>query len=345
MTFFRSTTARWLVSILGAGIAVSIVFYLYRDLDFGRFLLGVRNANLWWLAVLAAGILFEQFLSGWKWRQILYDLKPISSLRLTGALLAGYGANVLVPIGVSPLVRSWLIARLEQLKMATVLATTIISRFIDGVIFALFAGVVAVAGQIPQVAGNVLLGLVLAGLLNLVVFGGLLWGMFRFRDMFAGDAPLVCRLFDGLSRRVGVNGKAMRTALCTGVIWPRAAWRRIAVIAAGFAIKAVASLHFLWAGLAVGVSLQFFDYLFLMVFAGFAMILSRFVRVPGGFAIGSAFALQLLGVADEASLFMILFTQIMSTLLVVILGLTILWQGGVDVRRLAKSGNGLKYDG
>jgi len=144
-------------------VALGAVFYLYRGLNFGQFLAGLRSANLGWVALLAASILFEQFISGWKWRQLLYDLRPIASLRLTGALLAGYGANVLVPVGISPLVRSWLIARLEGLKMATVLSTTMIARFIDGVVFALFAGVVAVAGQVPQIDGNLALGLTARG--------------------------------------------------------------------------------------------------------------------------------------------------------------------------------------
>jgi glycosyltransferase 2 family protein len=337
MRIIRTLVTRWLVPVLGGGVALAMVFYLYRGLDFDRFLAGMRGANLGWVAMLAAAILFEQFISGWKWRQLLHDLKPISSLRLTGALLAGYGANVLVPLGISPLVRSWLIARLEGLKMATVLMTTMIARFIDGVVFALFAGFVAAAGQVPQIEGNFALGLSVGGALNLVLFGGFLWAMFRFRVLFASDGPLLCRLFDWLSARFGSNGSVLRAALCHGVIWPRGAWRRIAVIAASFATKAVASTHFLWAGLAVGVTLQVFDYLFLMVFAGFSMILSRFVRVPGGFVIGSAFALQILGVADEQALIMILFIQVMSILLVVIIGLVILWQSGIDIRRVAQS--------
>jgi hypothetical protein len=52
---------------------------------------------------------------------------------------AGYGANVLVPLGISPLVHSWLIARIKVLQMGTVLTTSIIARFIDRVVFALFA--------------------------------------------------------------------------------------------------------------------------------------------------------------------------------------------------------------
>jgi uncharacterized membrane protein YbhN (UPF0104 family) len=345
MRVLRALATRWLVPVLGGAVALVIVFYLYRDLEFDRFLAGVRRANLGWVAVLAATILFEQFISGWKWRQLLYDLRPISSLRLTGALLAGYGANVLVPIGISPLVRSWLIARLEGLKMATVLSTTIIARFIDGVVFALFAGVVAVAGQVPQIDGNVALGLTAAGALNLVLFGGFLWVMFRFRKLFVHDGPLLCRIFDWLAARVGGNGAKLRAALSHGVIWPRAARRRFAVIAASFATKAVAATHFFWAGLAVGVRLQLFDYLFLMVFAGFAMILSRFIRVPGGFVIGSAFALQILGVADEQALIMILFTQVISILLVVTIGLVILWQSGIDIRRIAQSRASRDADG
>ena len=116
MTDNRRALAKWIVSALAGVVALALVFYVYRGLDFALFWQGLRSAKPGWVAVLAATILLEQYLSGWKWRQILFDLKPISSLRLTGAMLAGYGANALVPLGISPLVRSWIVARLEGLK-------------------------------------------------------------------------------------------------------------------------------------------------------------------------------------------------------------------------------------
>ena len=100
-------------------------------------------------------------------------------------------------------------------------------------------------------------------------------------------------------------------------------------------MKAVAATHFLWSGLAVGVTLGVFDYLFLMVFAGFALVLARFIRVPGGFVIGSGYALKLLGVADEKALAMILFNNTFSILLMVGIGLAVLWRSGVEIRSLA----------
>lgn len=324
---------RWGAPLIGAAVALVLIFMLYGSLDFGKFLDGLRSANLIWVVILAVTILLEQFFNGWKWRQVLHDVKPVDTFRLTGALLAGYGANVLVPLGISPLVRAWIIARLEQLKMATVLTTTIISRFIDGVVFALFAGVLALVGQVPQVEGNLELGLSVAGALNIVLFGGLLWAMFRFRTLFASDGPVICRLFDWVAARMRANGPGLRTAICDGVIWPRNAMRRVAVFVGAIATKLIAATHFVWAGLAVGVVLAPWDYIFLMVFSGFIMVLGRFVRIPGSFIFGAGFALQMLGVPPETALLMILFNYIMTILLVVGIGLIVLWQSGIDIRR------------
>ena len=107
---------RWGAPLIGAAVALVLIFMLYGSLDFGKFLDGLRSANLIWVVILAVTILLEQFFNGWKWRQILHDVKPVDTFRLTGALLAGYGANVLVPLGISPLVRAWIIARLEQVE-------------------------------------------------------------------------------------------------------------------------------------------------------------------------------------------------------------------------------------
>lgn len=323
----------WAPPIFGAVAALALIFWLYRDLDFGRFLDGLGEARTGWIGVLAGTILLEQLLNGWKWRQILHDVKPVRTLRLTGALLAGYGANVLVPLGISPLVRSWLIARMEGLKMGTVLTTTILARFIDGVVFALFAGLVAMAGKVPQIAGNLELGLAVAGAVNFTLFGALLWAMFRFRALFAREGPLICRLFDWVAKWFRANGAALRGSLCEGVVWPRAPRHRLNVLLGAVAAKLISATHYIWAGLAVGVVLAPFDYLFLMVFAGFSLVLSRFVRVPGGFVIGSALAFELLGVPEEQALLMILFNWMLSIILVVGVGLIVLWQSGLDIRR------------
>lgn len=323
---------RWVMPVLGTALAIAVVFWLYRDLDLTKFNSAISTSEPAWLVALAGTILLEQLIRGWKWRQILFDVKPISSLRLTGAVLAGYGVAVLIPLGISPFVRAWLVARLEGLRMACVLVTTAIERFLDGIVFALFAAFVALAGRIPEIEGDVQTGLIVAGAINLILFSGLLYVLFLGRTPLHRDDALLSRWIDWLANKGGRRLDGLRSAIREGIIWPRDRSRQIGAIAASIAMKIVAATHFLWAGLALGVVLSVLDYFFLMVFAGFALVLARFIRVPGGFVIGSGFALKLLGVPDEQALAMILFNHVLSIVLVVGLGLIFLWRSGVDIR-------------
>ena len=328
----------WALPVLGAALAIIALFWLYRGLDFNAFVAAVATSNPAWLVVLAVAILLEQLTRGWKWRQILFDLKPVPTFRLFGAIMAGYGVTIIIPLGVSPLVRSWLIARLEGLRMAGVLMTTAIERFLDGIVFALIAGLVALAGQIPDTDGEILTGLAVAGGVNLVLFSGLLYVLFMGRAPLGRDEAWPSRCIDWLAAKGGKHLVGLRSAIRDGIIWPRARPRQIGAVAAAMVMKMISATHFLWAGLAVGVALNPMDYLFLMVFAGFAMVLARFIRVPGGFIIGAGFALNLLGVPDEQALAMILFNHVLSIILMVGCGLLFLWRSGIDIRALREGG-------
>ncbi len=323
--------------MIGAALAVVALFWLYQDLDLERFLSAIAAAELIWLVVLTGAILLEQLTRGWKWRQILFDLKPISSVRLFGAILAGYGVAVLVPLGVSPLVRSWLIARLEGLRWASVLTTSAIERFLDGIVFALFAALVAFGGRIPDVDGDVRTGLAVAAGLNLLLFSVLLYVLFVGRSPLEREDAPISRWIDWLAARGGARLEGLRSAIRQGIVWPHERRRQIGAVLASVVMKIIATTHFLWAGLVVGIVLAPFDYLFLMIFAGFALVVARFVRVPGGFVIGSGFALKLLGVPDEQALAMILFTHTLSVVLMVGPGLAYLWRSGVDIRQAHES--------
>ncbi len=328
----RNLLIRWILPLAGAALAISALFWLYQDLDLERFLSTIASAEMVWLFVLAGTILLEQLTRGWKWRQILFDLKPISSFRLFGAILAGYGVAVLIPLGVSPFVRSWLIARLEDLRWASVLTTSAIERFLDGIVFALIAALVAMAADIPDIEGDLRTGLAFVGGLNLLLFSVLL------SVLFVGHSPLgradarVSKWIDWVAARGGSRLDGLRTAIRDGIVWPRERRRQFGAVLASVLMKIISATHFLWAGLAIGIVLSPFDYLFLMVFAGFAMVLSRFIRVPGGFVIGSGYALQQLGVPDEQALAMILFNHFLSLLLMVTFGLFFLWRSGIDIR-------------
>lgn len=325
------------VPVLGGLVGLGAMVMLFWNLDWERFWSTLARAEPGWLVLLAGTILLEQLVRAWKWRQILFELKPVSTLRLLGAILAGYGAAIIVPLGISPLVRSWLISRLERVRLISVLVTAAIERFIDGIVFAVIAGVVAIKLDVLTVGADFQLGLALGAAMSFCLFSGLLWLLFGGRDLLSRDQSRTARLVDGLAKIAGQRFAGLREAVSDGIVWPIQLHRQVGILTASVLMKVIAATHFLWAGLAVGVTLELMGYLFLLVVAGFALVLARFIRVPAGFVIGSGFALSLLGVAEEQALAMILFNHVLSVILMVGIGVTVLMRNGLKIRELAGS--------
>lgn len=125
---------RWWAAA-AAGIGLALLVWVLARIDYERMRTVLQEADATFLMFVPLAIGLELLARGWKWRQLLFDIRPIGTWRLFGAIMAGYFANLLIPVGLSPFVRAWLIARLESLKMAMVLATVAIDRFIDGVVF------------------------------------------------------------------------------------------------------------------------------------------------------------------------------------------------------------------
>ena len=143
----------------GAGIGIGLAALVLWRIDFAELGRVLAGARVEYLALVPAVIALEQLVRAWKWRQILHPLLPVGTLRLFGAIMAGYLGTFLIPFGVSPLLRSWLVARREGLKMSAVLATVAIDRMIDGVVFAILVVLVLAVAVLPDPTGNLRLGL------------------------------------------------------------------------------------------------------------------------------------------------------------------------------------------
>jgi glycosyltransferase 2 family protein len=324
---------RWW-TIGGALVGAAVLIWILSRLDHERLATILAEAQPGFLLLVPAAIAAEQLVRAWKWRQLLYPVQSISTVRLFGAIMAGYLSTLLIPFGVSPLLRSWLVARLERLKMSAVLATVAVDRLIDGVVFTGFVAVVLVFAVFPDPSGGIRLGLLVGGAGSLALFALLLFLLARHRRDVEDAASWTMRLVDRLPARFVVRTRELLRSFATGIVWPRATARRVGIILASITIKLIAATHFLWAGLAFGVVLRPVDYLFLVVFLGFLVIITHFVRIAGGFIIGAIFALGLLGVSGEQAMAMALVVQVSSMLTVAGIGAFALWRNGVALDEL-----------
>ncbi len=328
----KKSAWRWWVIGSAAVVGLALV-WLLRGIDLDRLYDLVAGADPVFLAALLLTVAAEQIARAWKWRQILHGIRPVGTLRLFGTIMAGYFVGMLIPLGISPLVRSWLVARLEGLGTGTVLATAAIDRLVDGLVFSVFVFAALGLAAFPD-PGGVRLGLVAGGAGSLVLFAALLVALARYKRRAGRPDGWIARLAGRLPARFSGPVGAFAASFAQGIVWPRERWRAGAVVLASFAIKLVALSYFLWAGLAFGILLGAEDYLFLLAFLGFLVILSRAARIPGGFLLGSVFALDLLGVEAEPALAMTVAVQFATMLTVAAVGAFALWRQGMTLGAL-----------
>jgi hypothetical protein len=276
----------------------------------------------------------EQIVRGWKWRQLLLAIKPIRTLRLFGAIMAGYFVNFMVPLGVSALVRSWLVARMESLPMGQVLATAAIDRLVDGIVFTGFVALALAFAVFPDPDGNIRAGLIAGGGGSLFLFTVLLIVFARWKRQGGGGGGRLAWLVSRLPKRLTGPVDQFLLSFTDGIVWPAGLWRGAGIVTASIAIKSISASHFLWAGLAFGVLLDPVDYIFLMVFLGFLLILTRFARIPGGMFVGNIFVLDLLGVGEEQALAMVILVQTSVLVTISAIGFFALWRNGITIGEL-----------
>ena len=324
--------------LIGSAIIVGLALvWLLRGVDADRLYIVIARADPVFLVILLVTVAAEQIVRAWKWRQLLHGLRPVGTLRLFGTIMAGYFVGMLIPLGISPLVRSWLVARLETLNTGTVLATAAIDRLVDGLVFTVFVFAALGLAVFPD-PGGVRFGLLAGGAGSLVLFASILAALARYKNRAGRPDAWITRLAGWLPARFSGAVKAFAASFAEGIVWPREAWRGGAIVLASFAIKIVALSYFLWAGLAFGIVLAAADYLFLLVFLGFLVIVSRAARIPGGFLVGSVFALDLLGVEAEVALAMTAAVQFATILTVATVGAFALWRQGMTLDGLRAVG-------
>ena len=320
----------------GALVGIAALAWVLRGLDLQRLLATVAGADIRFLVLVPIAIAAGELVRAWKWRQLLSPLAAVGTLRLFGAIMVGYLADLVIPLGFGPLVRSWLVARRADLKASAVLATVVIDRLIDGVVLVGFVVVALTSVAFPDPTGDIRLGLIWGGAGGLLVFPLLLVVLARYKRDTARTGSRLLRIFRRLPLRLGGPAERLLRSFAEGIVWPHAWWRRLGIALASVVIRLIAATHFLWAGLALGVVLRPAEYVFVMVFLGFLIVLTRFVHLAGGFVIGAVFVLGLFGVAKEEALAMALIVTGGNLLSIAGIGAAAMSREGVALGELRK---------
>lgn len=138
----------------------------------------LEELDWWWIALAAACEVGVYFVQAWRWRALLQPVVRLGFWRTAQAIYVGLFANEVLPLRTGELIRCYLLAHWNNLRISLSFASAAVERVIDGVL--LVACFLFTAGMIHGIPRQLtILVRVLGGLLILGCVA--LWWLIRQR--------------------------------------------------------------------------------------------------------------------------------------------------------------------
>src|SRR5512147_350878 len=147
----RPRLIRFGVSI---GLAVLLLWFFLRNLDFAAVAGAIRGARVGWIAVaVTAGLIATPPIRAWRWGRLLTG-QPVTPLQLNAATAIGFAASTLLPARAGEIVRPVALSRTAGIPFTPCLLSIALERLIDllstvtlFVVYAVGWAPVALAGE------------------------------------------------------------------------------------------------------------------------------------------------------------------------------------------------------
>jgi hypothetical protein len=323
-----------LLLLIGFGISLLLLGVLLSKID-GRQLLHALAELDWRYLLGAVGLTFVSYwLRAVRWRLLLLHERPIALGSLYAATIIGYMANNLFPARLGEIVRVWLLARRERLKVTPVFASLVIDRMLDGFALMVMLAVVLLTLQLPPGMERVAALLRAGGVTTLVVYiGAVSFLLFlKLRSMQALKLlalltqpfpqsfrerliPLAGSFLEGLRLAPGLSNLVL-IFVCTALIWISATLP-IHLVLRGFDIQLPLSASF-----------------FIMVLLVFAVMVPSAPGYVGTYHVACYTGLAAFRLPDSQAVSIALVIHGVGFFPVIMAGLYHLWSGGLSLRSL-----------
>jgi uncharacterized protein (TIRG00374 family) len=317
--------------LVGLVVAGGLMALFLRGVKLEDLVGSLRAAEWPWLVVCLVFTLLHYLVRAWRWRYLLWPLRPDIPIRpLLEAILAGYAVTFLLPGRLGEVVRPALLSRGQRLPLAGTMATVGLDRLLDGAALTFFLMIFLVmapgagSGMSAEVVDSMRFWGILVGggmVLALIVLGVLSYYRRLLPEAVSGGGwksrllGMVRSALDGMTALHG--GRPLAGAVVGSLL----IWLVIAVQA--------------WTGLlAFGIDLPFT--------AAFGLISALAVGIavptPGGVggyhAAGGGFLVLVYGVNQSQATAAILVLHLISVVPTIILGGLVMVREGISIGEL-----------
>ncbi|MGA2508848.1 MAG: lysylphosphatidylglycerol synthase transmembrane domain-containing protein [Candidatus Acidiferrales bacterium] len=171
--------------IVGYGLALVCLIWVLRDFHLVKELHALANLDWRWVVLGMAFDVLSYGIQALRWKLLLTPLGKVRLTRSIRAVFAGLFANLIFPLRPGELLRSYLLADSEDIKLGRVLGSVGVERFIDLVVATASLATVSLLIELPRRFQRVAdtLGIVTLVLLSIVVL------LVLYLEIKLGSAP------------------------------------------------------------------------------------------------------------------------------------------------------------
>ena len=131
---------RWLKLSLGFILSFLGLYFAFQTIDLNDLLKSFESINYFWIFVAIILLILYTYIRSFRWRLLLFSLKPVTIKDLFASNMVGYFGNSILPFKMGEILRGYAISRNNDLKTSTVLGSIVLERVCDlgGLLILLF---------------------------------------------------------------------------------------------------------------------------------------------------------------------------------------------------------------
>ena len=319
-----------LLGIATSIVALALILWHADRVDFAALGRTLASADLVWLS-LALGMFTVSFIPRvTRWRRLLRPIARVSVGATAEITLIGWMANNVLPARIGELVRAGLMARRTGARAASVFATVVVERILDGLTLVMILGVTLPFRAWPSWATTL-------GAFAAMLFVGalaLIAGLRRWRGAVSG---LGRRVAERLPAKIGRLGREMGGAFVSGldILAETRAYGALAL--ESLLVWGVEVIFIQWALLAFGFELPLYGAAFVLAVLNLGLIFPSAPGFVGTFHLFTVLSLAPFGIEGSEALGFAIGFHAVQYFPVTILGLILLARIGLSVRALGEA--------
>lgn len=174
----RRKMPRWLPQALGYTASAACIAWVLHGYSIKDELIpAIRELDWRWVSLAAAADLAIYFAQAWRWNTLLAPVAQVWPWRTVQAIFIGQFANQVLPLRTGELIRCYMLAHWNDLRLSLSFASAALERLIDG--FWMLAAFFITAAYVRAMPRELTLGVRVLGVLLLLGAILLLWVVFH----------------------------------------------------------------------------------------------------------------------------------------------------------------------